>query len=360
MDPELEAIAFAEKVLTLLRQGSFTATYKYAVLIALMDLSLEGYTQHGSPPDSVTTSQLAEAVTRLYWPQVVPFNAADGTVLRQNSRGQAEIVRLIAAARAQLASGGNVPLARVRVREPIEYQRLVRNVEWKLVEMPLPRLQRFGADEDRFIYEIGWDGDITRRQFNDPRLFQNQILLRPRVAGHLVRLDGLLRPLLHRAWAMRVSAINELPETRLEDHLFGVDRLALRPVLPGLAELQQRRCFYCDRALRSPQVDHFLPWARVSLDAIENLVVADEQCNGRKTDYLAATSHVERWRQRLDTDQRALNQIAAEATWETSPARTLGVARALYLPLPAKARLWSQADGLVPANPSRLLEILAR
>lgn len=360
MEPELDTIAFAEKVLALLRQGAFTATYKYAVLIGLIDLSLEGFTSAGSPPDSVTTSQLADVVTRLYWPQVVPFDAAGGSVLRQNSGNQAKIVTLVAEARVRLGGGGSAPIARVRQQEPELYRRLVREVEWKLVEMPLPRLQTFGKYEDRFIYEIAWEEGITRSEFNDPQRFQNAIRFRANVADHLVRLDGLLRPLLHRAWAMRVAMFNRLAEAQLEDHLFGVDRAALRPVLPGLADLQQGRCFYCDGKLRSPEVDHFLPWARVSLDAIENLVVADEDCNGRKTDHLAAATHVERWRQRLDSVQSALTDVARDASWETSPTRTLGVARALYLPLPLGARLWSHSDGLVPANPAQLHALLAR
>jgi hypothetical protein len=39
---ESGAIAFAERVLTLLDDGSFTATYKYAVLLGLIDLCMEG------------------------------------------------------------------------------------------------------------------------------------------------------------------------------------------------------------------------------------------------------------------------------------------------------------------------------
>ncbi|MBS1119892.1 MAG: endonuclease [Deltaproteobacteria bacterium] len=356
MDPD-DTVAFAEKVLALLQQGSFTATYKYAVLIGLIDLSLEGYTAAGLPPESITTPQLAEVVVRLYWPQVAPFEAIDGGVLRQNTRGQAEIVRLVAQARAHLGGGGGAPIERVRRQAPKEYQRLIRDVEWKLVEMPLPRLQEFPNGPDRFIYEIAWDRDVTRGEFNDATRFPNVIRFRPGVAAHLIRLDGLLRPLLYRAWAMQVAAINRLPETRLETHLFGVDRTALRPVLTGLAELQQGRCFYCDGRLRSPEVDHFLPWARVSLDAIENLVVADEACNGQKTDHLAASAHVRRWRERLEAQDR-LREIADHASWETSPARTLGVARALYLPLTAGARLWSRADGLVPADPVQLRALL--
>jgi hypothetical protein len=358
MDAELDTIAFAEKVMTLLRQGSFSSTYKYAVLIGLIDLALEGFTAAGNPPDSVTTVQLAEVITRLYWRQVAPFDES-GLLLLQNSGGQAEIVSLVAKARQQLGGGGQAAFARVRQQEPTQYQRLVREVEWKLVEMPLPKLQRFGSAPDRFIYEIGWDDSIKRSVFNDTQRFQNVILFRPGVARHLVRLDGLLRPLLYRAWASRVAMFNSLPEARLEEHLFGVERISLQPVLAGLADLQNGRCFYCDKGLRSPQVDHFLPWARVSLDAIENLVVADEACNGQKTDHLAAPVHIDRWRDRLETHSRALGDIARGVKWESSAGRTLGVARGLYLPLPTGARLWSRAEGLVPADTTQLQRLLA-
>ncbi len=73
-----DTLAFAEKVLALLRQAAFTATYKYAVLIGLIDLALEGTSASGAPPESITTPQLAEAVVRLYWPQVLPFAPAPG------------------------------------------------------------------------------------------------------------------------------------------------------------------------------------------------------------------------------------------------------------------------------------------
>jgi hypothetical protein len=352
-----DAIAFAEKVLALLQQGIFTATYKYAVLIGLIDLSLEGYTSAGRPPEMVTTTQLAEVVTRLYWPQVATF---DGGVLRQNTGNPAKIVSLIADARNRLAGGGGVSASRARRQAPMEYQRLVREVEWKLVEMPLPRLQEFGGQQDRFVYEIEWDKNIKRSEFNDANMFHNAIRFRHGVSGYLVRLDSLLRPLLYRDWAMQVAAINRLPAARLAEHLFGVDRAALRPVLPGLRDLQNDRCFYCDERLSSPEVDHFLPWARVALDAIENLVVAHETCNGRKNDHLAAATHLKQWRARLDDAQVPLTQIANSVKWESSPTRTIGVARALYLPIRAGARVWSFSEGLIPAEPAQFHSLLAR
>jgi hypothetical protein len=47
MTSELDAVAFAEKVLSLLDQGRFVATYKYAVLLGLIDLCLENVSSNG-------------------------------------------------------------------------------------------------------------------------------------------------------------------------------------------------------------------------------------------------------------------------------------------------------------------------
>ena len=70
---ENHAISFAERVLTLLDQGSFTSTYKYAVLLGLMDVVLERTSKNGIPPDFITTRQLADKVIEIYWPHSNPF-----------------------------------------------------------------------------------------------------------------------------------------------------------------------------------------------------------------------------------------------------------------------------------------------
>ena len=70
---ERGAIGFAEKVLELLEDGRFTATYKYAVLLALMDVCLERTEASGAPPRHGHDRQLAEKVVELYWPHTMPF-----------------------------------------------------------------------------------------------------------------------------------------------------------------------------------------------------------------------------------------------------------------------------------------------
>lgn len=76
--------AFVEKLLTLVDQRQFTATYKFAVLLGFVDLCMEHATAQGAAPDSITTAQLAQKVLALYWAQATAFRGT-AAVLRQTS-----------------------------------------------------------------------------------------------------------------------------------------------------------------------------------------------------------------------------------------------------------------------------------
>ena len=343
------AIGFGEKLLALLDYGSFTATYKYAVLLGLIDLCLEHAGKAGEAPTSLTTRQLAAKVVALYWPHSLPFAADDRAVvlrLRQNTSGQAEILTLI---RCFHEAESGVPLAtmsQARFNAPERFARLVSDVEWKLIEMPLPRLQQLGATYDPFIYQIGWDTTIRRPAARGPD-FDNRILLVEEAGEHLIRLAGLLRPLIQRQWAAMVARVNRglIEDSRLEEFLFGTTRIQLRALRDPLCELQDGRCFYCGRQLVRPEVDHFLPWSRYPDKGIENLVLADTGCNAAKRDFLASTEHVHHWTARVSPDAATsehLREIAERLGWESHPRRTLSVARAVYLRLPLDFRLWSR------------------
>jgi len=155
----------------------------------------------------VATRQVAEKIIEIYWPHTVPFaSRAEALVLRQNAGGQAEILSAILQFRSRHAMDVSVPRWETRRAAPAAYARLVNTVEWKLIQMPLPRLQMMGQLLDPFIYEIHWDGNVQRR---DVELslggaggdFDNRILLKPRVGDYLLQLNGLLRPLIQRRWA---------------------------------------------------------------------------------------------------------------------------------------------------------------
>jgi 5-methylcytosine-specific restriction endonuclease McrA len=343
-------LAVGERIIALLDEASFTATYKYAVLLGLLDLCLERGALAGEGALTLTTVQLAEKVLNAYWHQVRPLPLGDGRIPRQNGRGSrdARIVQLIGEYKQRTGREWSGP-TEARLRDESGYRALRHEVERVLIEMPLPRLQTVGASSDEFLYHIGWTRDVSRTMVarylkGDPGEFDNRILLRPGVASALIQLNGLLRPLIQRSWALKVAQLNHLDELVLHEFLFGQERASLARVRGSLAELQDGRCFYCDGRLDdAAAVDHFIPWARVPNNYLENLVVTHRRCNAAKRDFLPAVAHVRRWRPRCDEltpEGRAVAEIAARRQWPSDPDTTLGTARAIYAKLPANAKLW--------------------
>ena len=173
------------------------------------------------------------------------------------------------------------PFSASRPSIPTSTQRILDFVEWKLIEMPIPRLQGLGrGEEDRFLYEYNWPADVRRAivsayQGGASDAFSNVLWLQPGVAEGLVRLNGLVRPIFYREWAVRVAKLNRLPEAGLESFLFDVDRASLNAVRKPLCDLQSSRCFYCDeRIMGRADVDHFIPWSRYRDGGLDNLVPA--------------------------------------------------------------------------------------
>lgn len=134
-----------------LREDAFTATYKYAVLLGLLDVVLERTSAQGEPPSVVTTRQLAEKVTELYWPQADPYGGGGRPrALRQITTGKRDILGMIREFREADPGDPGAPLARARSSRGVGYAQLLGRVEWMLIQMPLPRLQRFGRTVDEW------------------------------------------------------------------------------------------------------------------------------------------------------------------------------------------------------------------
>jgi hypothetical protein len=238
-------------------------------------------------------------------------------------------------------------------------------VEWKLIEMPLPRLQMMGQSDRSFIYQIYWDKrikqrDVTSYQRSASSSFDNRVMLRPWVGEYFLQLSGLLRPLIQRRWSGMVAQLNRLQESHLETFLFGADRTPTSRVRAGLWEIQGRRCFYCDARIAEPlggHVDHFVPWSRYPDDALDNFVVADNKCNGFKGSALAAAGHLVRWTRRFverSGEYTQLAELTQRTGWDRQPNRSLNVARAIYLRLPDDARLWLRGKEFVPPVSSEI------
>ena len=76
-----EQIQFLVKLQRLVDEGQFTASYKFALLLALADFSIEaGDDSGGSLP--ITTEQIAGKFIQYYWRQAAPYVApAEAKVL---------------------------------------------------------------------------------------------------------------------------------------------------------------------------------------------------------------------------------------------------------------------------------------
>lgn len=335
-----DAVALAQKLGMLLEGGRRVATYKLATLLALLDACAEAVPTPG-PDDAVDVSilELADRVIDLYWLQVRDYGAVG--VLRQSSQPRAIILAEVAALHALAAERRLRVPAALRSFEPDRYAQHRRKIARTLAREPLRALQTpSGAGDVRvpFLYEDSWLHKSVSARELEARDWRLELL--PGVADGLVRLGGLLRPVIEGAWTEDVARHNRLgtEHEQLTGFLFGVERSSLLRAARELQEIEGRDCFYCGhRIAGNGQVDHFLPWARVPFNGLANLVLADARCNGSKSDHLASIEHRERWSAR---DRYALESAGEAVRWPAEWERAEALARGLYARLPAGTPLW--------------------
>ena len=79
---------FLQHVQRIFDEGEFVATYKFALLIALVELAIERGDDTGAPLE-LDLHSIAEKFIEQYWPHAAPYSAADGApaVLVQNKPG---------------------------------------------------------------------------------------------------------------------------------------------------------------------------------------------------------------------------------------------------------------------------------
>jgi HNH endonuclease len=143
------------------------------------------------------------------------------------------------------------------------------------------------------------------------------------------------------------------------------DRTPTGRIRAGLWEIQGGRCFYCQTRVGDPlnvEVDHSVPWSRYPDDGLDNFVVADRECNGLKSNSLAASRHLAGWTRRFGTGSSEHSQLALladQAGWDRHPDQSISVARAIYLRLPDDSRLWLGGRDYVAQDQIIIAEALA-
>ncbi len=272
---QLQFLAYIQR---LMDEGEFVATYKYALMVALADISIE----HGRDDESeleIATPLIAEKFVRYYWRQTKPFLSESGAdILLQNTGQQARVVNLVSDLRGTYTT--------LPPSDDAAYRRLVAEVAATVRVMPLWKLQMVGREVVDFLYPNASSG--------------KSITLRPGVAFCFRRFHGLVRRLAQDGWIRFVRERRRNQELLggnidLGVFLFGSERESLDAYRPLLREIQSGCCFYCGRSLRDSEVDHFIPWSRYPHDLGHNFVLACRTCNNDKRDLLAADRHVEHW-----------------------------------------------------------------
>jgi hypothetical protein len=328
--PEDDALRFAERLLVLLDEARYSATYKLATLLALIDVVAESTGPGGSLPDSVSGREVGRRVVELYWPQTVPYGApahSESKVLSQAA--QNDIPSKLADWRLAHHLGRDASLEEARSADPVGWATLEAELVAVVIGMPLAKLQRFGKGqhftEDRFIYDFSWHEEVRHSAVTKPD-FDDALRLRAGVGDWLVRLSPLIRPLVQAKWATRVAARNPdlVDAERLNEFLFGAKRISLARVHRPLADVQDQLCFYCSgRLMKTWVIDHFLPWSRHPDNTLDNLVAAHARCNGEKSASLAGISHLRRWIERFaDTPaNQRVEDISRSTGWPRRPDR---------------------------------------
>ena len=238
-----------------------------------------------------------------------------------------------------------------RERMPTAYRVAVDDIALTLAQQPLHRLQRVTgtATDPTFLYDDGWLHDhVSRRTIND---HGGVITLYPGVAAGLARLSGLLKPTLEILWIQDVVKLNDGLVEEGQDvagHLFGRERISLQPIRTALLDVFGANCFYCRAGLGSGSpVDHVLPWSRVAIDGLANLVPACERCNSDKSNALPAVETVTRV---LARDRVLLDQIGMEIGWPVQYERVCRAARGLYRGSPDGAPTWQSRRMFTPLD----------
>jgi hypothetical protein len=240
-------LEFLGNLQRILNEGTFVATYKYALIRVLADLSIER-TSAADGSLTLRLEDIAERFIEVYWRQAAPFRHR--RTLLQATGNQAALLTQLVAVREKVAK-----LSEAR-RIP-RWESLVRRTKTLLLLQPLWRLQRVGNELLECFY-------VNRLQ-------DGAIHLKPGVPACFKAQFPVVQALVQLAW---LRMVQQLPINReligqggdIAEFLFGADRSALARLSASLMEIQAGACFYCNRRIPGVgHVDHFVPWVRPQL-----------------------------------------------------------------------------------------------
>ena len=304
--PEFQ-LTFLNKIQRLFAEGDFSASYKYALLIAIADIAVE-VGRDDDQPLVIPHRSLGAKFIDLYWQQSAPFK--NNALLIQNNGTQAAVISHISHFRGQ--SHATTPNA---ARSATGFKSLLTKVTRIVVDKPVFHIQNLGSTRDQFLFDSGADS----------------ITLLPGVAYCLRRFQPLVQQLARSHWIDHIKRNKQNAsllgqDNDLESFLFESSRQSLAIVQTGLRKISNR-CFYCGRPVSEGDVDHFIPHSLYPRDLIHNMVLADPGCNRSKSDTLAAKQHLSKWLEFVQTNADNLAQIGHDSGIKADVGSTHSVAK---------------------------------
>ncbi|OPX13645.1 HNH endonuclease [Gordonia sp. i37] len=344
-----DPLTLGQQLVAVLEGGHRTATYKLAVMVALLDLAVESVPDDPGAAVSIDLDDLTERVMALYWTQLRPLDEKSHVILRQSNDGRGVVFSQLTALRAACATARlrQIPIESAKMAVPQEYQAAQSAIKKNLVRYPLKLLQRVGTGTyECFLYDDSWLGTDSTRVID---AHGNQIELFPGVCHTLARLAPLVKPAFQLAWVDDVRRMNREvlgDEPDIAAHLFGTERVSLARPAEVLADHFGNDCFYCGTRLGAGRhVDHVLPWSRVGIDGLTNLVLACQSCNSSKSDLLPAPAHVTR---ALDRGRVVLDSLAETIHWPSQFDRVVSASHGLYSTQPSTTPTWYALKRIEP------------
>lgn len=222
-----EQLKFLKNIQLILQSGSFSSTYKFALLISLSRLAIERGQDSGESL-ALEYIDIAEKFIELYWKQAVPytFNDQGQLILNQNNGKQAAIVNQIIELRKIYSSIG---LLR---QDSIVWLRLLNRVVRTVQGMPIRFLQNINSQNLEFLYQLDQ--------------CSKQLILLPQVMYCLRQFSEIIEELCQKHWidyirknSTNAPILNQLPN--LERFMFEPTRNQLNAIANVLVELQECR-----------------------------------------------------------------------------------------------------------------------
>jgi|TARA_Y100000294_G_C8555857_1_gene337165 5-methylcytosine-specific restriction endonuclease McrA len=257
----------------ILDRGSFTTTYKFALLRALADWGKS--TPRGN--NTITLVELAEKFIQYYWNLSMKFK------IKENNYVMKEIKKVCE--RCNQSQGAILDNFKTEFTE--EYNNLVNRVRGNAFKDVIRRLHK-GVPIEECAKLFEYD-DLGEEALGD------ELTIPLQARQFLISHYSVVKNLALGSWVKFTEKTTNSP--RLYQKISGeVKRESLDKYDTFFSDdRNQTNCFYCNRELIANQQarDHVIPWSFILEDKAWNLVLCCQRCNSQKGDKIPSNNHIE-------------------------------------------------------------------